>query len=670
MSTDINGLPNSTRLPPRPNKKPPVPNLLPPKPNKQPPPPPLPPKDSSRARTSVGASSLVGGGGGGSDYAYSVCSITSRRSLQPGMYSYNPCISQSCHQGTYSPCSSIIQPIDNYKHNYNPLALNHECSSVNLSSPDSLIGHRFAPLAQPRISREPRRSQLISPLPDIKGNQVLKYHEKCSSFYYRRHIEQHIERLFKYLQEREQRRLICEEGLLTRDREQQGDPSQPNQNQQPCDQPSDDTIRNLLARRETKYLRDTRQRLSTDDFQELAELGRGFIGKVYLVSKKPKNGETTKQLYAMKKLSKEQVKKQGQIAHVMAERDILAEADNEWIVKLFYSFQDNQYLYFILEYIPGGDLMGRLQTIFTLSEEDAKFYIAEISLALQFVHNMKFIHRDIKPDNILINFDGHIKLTDFGLCTGSRWTHNIDYYKDDERKAHDHYKDNDRLIQEYHDEIKDDCPTITMHLTQRQQEQWRKPRVLSCVGSPFYIAPEVLLKKLEHNVDGVAERLSDWWSVGVILYEMIYGFSPFIDLVAVQRGNYNPALDPPEDIQRRIIEFDRTLKLPTQNDGNLYLPNMPVSEEAQSLIRQLICHSEERLCRNGVKDLQKHPFFAGFDWNNIRRMNPPYIPDLKDERDTSHFPNISNEPGHLMATDSSNAMPINGFTYYGFWNQS
>lgn len=651
MSTDINGLPKPNNLPPRPNKKPPVPSLLPPKPNKEPPPPPLPPKDSLRARTSFGASSLVGGAG--SDYAHSVCSVTSRRSLQPGMYPYSPIIPQSCHQGTCSPGSSIAQPIDHHRHNYTPLP-NQRCPSVALSSPDSQGVTRFAPLAQPRIPRETRTTQLRSPLPNISQSQVVKYHHKCSSFYYRRHIEQHIERLFKYLKEREQRRLICEEGLVTRDRKQQGDLSQSNQEQYTTDQPSDDTIRNLLARRETKYLRDTRQRLSIDDFQELKLLGRGFIGNVSLVKKK-----SSQQLYAMKKLSKNQVKEQDQIAHVMAERDILAEADNEWIVKLFYSFQDKEYLYFILEYIPGGDMMTRLIQAQKFPEDHARFYIAEISLALQFVHNMKFIHRDIKPDNILIDLNGHIKLTDFGLCTGFRWTHDIKYYKDD-----------DKLAQDYYNDIKDYNTTITMRLTQRQQDHLLRPRPLSCVGSPHYIAPEVLLNQLEHKMDGVDERLSDWWSVGVILYEMIYSFCPFINLDLVKKGTYNPSLDPTEDIQNRIINFKDNLVLPTKDDVNLFYAAEPVSDEAQLLIRQLLCDSKDRLCRNGIQDLQRHSFFKGLDWDNIRKTEAPFIPTLKDENDTSHFPNIMNEPGHKIGTNSSNAMPINGFTFHGFWNGS
>lgn len=112
-----------------------------------------------------------------------------------------------------------------------------------------------------------------------------------------------------------------------------------------------------------------------------------------------------------------------------AERDILAEADNEWVVRLYYSFQDRDSLYFVMDYIPGGDMMSLLIRMGVFPEPLARFYVAELTLAIESVHKMGFIHRDIKPDNILIDLDGHIKLTDFGLCTGFRWTHNSKYYQ-------------------------------------------------------------------------------------------------------------------------------------------------------------------------------------------------------------------------------------------------
>merc|ERR550539_1611584 len=114
----------------------------------------------------------------------------------------------------------------------------------------------------------------------------------------------------------------------------------------------------------------------------------------------------------------------------MAERDILVEADHQWVVKMYYSFQDPINLYLIMEFLPGGDMMTLLMKKDTLSEECTQFYIAETALAIEYIHKLGFIHRDIKPDNLLLDARGHIKLSDFGLCTGLKKSHRTDFYRD------------------------------------------------------------------------------------------------------------------------------------------------------------------------------------------------------------------------------------------------
>lgn len=183
-------------------------------------------------------------------------------------------------------------------------------------------------------------------------------------------------------------------------------------------------MRKMLSQKESNYIRLKRAKMDKSMFTKIKPIGVGAFGEVTLVRKLDTN-----QFYAMKTLRKADVLNRNQVAHVKAERDILAEADNEWVVKLYYSFQDKDNLYFVMDYIPGGDLMSLLIKFGIFKEPLARFYIAELTCAVESVHKMGFIHRDIKPDNILIDRDGHIKLTDFGLCTGFRWTHNSKYYQ-------------------------------------------------------------------------------------------------------------------------------------------------------------------------------------------------------------------------------------------------
>ena len=118
----------------------------------------------------------------------------------------------------------------------------------------------------------------------------------------------------------------------------------------------------------------------------------------------------------MKKMKKAEMLYKNQVSHVKAERDVLIKAKNPWVVELKCSFQDEKHLYLIMEFLPGGDLMTLLMRKDILSEEESRFYIGETILAIEIIHNLNYIHRDLKPDNILLDKNGHVKLTDFGLC--------------------------------------------------------------------------------------------------------------------------------------------------------------------------------------------------------------------------------------------------------------
>jgi serine/threonine kinase 38 len=141
-------------------------------------------------------------------------------------------------------------------------------------------------------------------------------------------------------------------------------------------------------------------------------IGRGAFGEVRVCRHKKTN-----EVVAIKKMKKSDMVNKNQEKHVRAERDILAIASNNpWIVDLKCSFQDERFLYLVMEFLQGGDLMTLLMEKDILTEEESRFYIAETILAVQSVHALNYIHRDLKPDNLLIGNDGHVKLSDFGLC--------------------------------------------------------------------------------------------------------------------------------------------------------------------------------------------------------------------------------------------------------------
>ena len=146
--------------------------------------------------------------------------------------------------------------------------------------------------------------------------------------------------------------------------------------------------RRLHAQKETEYLRMKRAKLGVDDFEPLKVIGKGAFGEVRLVQKID-NGH----IYAMKVLRKSEMVEKEQVAHVRAERDILVEADHQWVVKMFYSFQDPANLYLVMEFLPGGDMMTLLMKKDILTEEAAQFYMTETAIAIDYIHNLGFIHR-------------------------------------------------------------------------------------------------------------------------------------------------------------------------------------------------------------------------------------------------------------------------------------
>lgn len=339
------------------------------------------------------------------------------------------------------------------------------------------------------------------------------------------------------------------------------------------------------ALKETEFLRLKRSRLGVEDFEPLRVIGKGAFGEVRLVQKRD-----TGHIYAMKILHKVDMLEKEQVAHVRAERDILVEADHEWVVKMYYSFQDAQNLYLIMEFLPGGDMMTLLMKKDTLTEEQTQFYVAESVLAIDSIHNLGFIHRDIKPDNLLLDARGHIKLSDFGLCTGLKKSHRTEFYKD----LH-HGKTGDFNLNPMD--------------SKKRMESWKRNRralAYSTVGTPDYIAPEVFMQT------GYTASC-DWWSLGVIMYEMLIGYPPFCS-------------ENPQETYRKVMNWRETLIFP---------PEVPISSEAKDLIQKLCCDADHRLSTK--EQIQKQSFFRGCDWEHIRDR-PAAIPvDIKSIDDTSNF---------------------------------
>ncbi|KAL2082699.1 hypothetical protein ACEWY4_022517 [Coilia grayii] len=399
-------------------------------------------------------------------------------------------------------------------------------------------------------------------------------------------MEQHMENILKNYQQRIRRKKQLESEMqrvgLSGDAQEQ--------------------MRMMLCQKESNYIRLKRAKMDKSMFIKIKTLGVGAFGEVCLARK-----VDTGALYAMKTLRKKDVLLRNQVAHVKAERDILAEADNEWVVRLYYSFQDKDNLYFVMEYIPGGDMMSLLIRLGIFEEELARFYIAELTCAVESVHKMGFIHRDIKPDNILIDRDGHIKLTDFGLCTGFRWTHDSKYYQ-----SGDHVRqDSMDFSKEWEDPANCRCGDRLKPLERRAARQHQRCLAHSLVGTPNYIAPEVLLRT------GYTQ-LCDWWSVGVILYEMLVGQPPFLATT-------------PLETQVKVINWQTTLHIP---------PQAKLSPEASDLIVKLCRGPEDRLGKNGADEIKAQPFFRSVDFSTDLRQQQqpaPYVPKITHSTDTSNF---------------------------------
>ena len=353
-------------------------------------------------------------------------------------------------------------------------------------------------------------------------------------------------------------------------------------------------IKQEILHKEGENLRKKRQKISIFDFIPIKIIGKGAFGEVRLCKHLP-----TGDVVAIKKMKKEEMHKKNQILHVRAERDVLSEAKNQWIVELKFSFQDQKFLYLGMEYLPGGDLMSLLMARDILPEQDAKFYAAEMVLAIESVHEMECIHRDLKPDNVLIDKDGHIKLSDFGLSK------KLEVFLDKNNKFFSNNIQDNKNI----NNIKNLPYAEQFRIFKNLKSKKRREKAFSTVGTPDYIAPEVFKQK------GYGQEI-DWWSLGVIMFEMMIGYPPFYS-------------DSSTETCKKILNWENNLEI---------RPEANISMEAIDILKKLINNPEERLGRNGAKEVKEHPFFKDVDWKHVKEtMRPPFIPDLNGPYDTKYF---------------------------------
>ncbi|EEB15352.1 serine/threonine-protein kinase LATS1, putative [Pediculus humanus corporis] len=499
---------------------------------------------------------------------------------------------------------------NNNSNSYNNLNSNTGMQNGNSNTND----RRPSPTSAYKVNHQspiPERKQISKEKEEERRDcKVRNYSPQAYKFF----MEQHVENVIKNYKQRQFRRVQLESEM----------------NKIGLNPECQSQMRKMLSQKESNYIRLKRAKMDKSMFKKMKTIGVGAFGEVALVCKTDAN-----HLYAMKTLRKADVLKRNQVAHVKAERDILAEADNEWVVKLYYSFQDKDNLYFVMDYIPGGDLMSLLIKLGVFQESLARFYIAELTCAIESVHKMGFIHRDIKPDNILIDKDGHIKLTDFGLCTGFRWTHNSKYYQ---RNGEHARQDSMDPSEDWNNECR--CRQLKP-LERRRKREHQRCLAHSLVGTPNYIAPEVLLRT------GYTQ-LCDWWSVGVILYEMVVGSPPFL-------------ANTPAETQYKVINWEKTLNIP--KDANL-------SPESTDLILKLCCGDDKRLGKN-ASEVKAHPFFKSIDFEKgLRTQTAPYLPRIQNPMDTSNFDPV--DPDKLRQSGSSDSTKSdelfdNGNPFHGFF---
>ncbi|KAJ1723819.1 rim15, signal transduction response regulator [Coemansia erecta] len=427
---------------------------------------------------------------------------------------------------------------------------------------------------------------------------------------------------------------------------------------------------------------------SIHDFSILKPISKGAYGSVFLAKKR-----TTGEYYAIKILKKADMIAKNQISNVKAERAIMmAQTGSPFVVRLLYTFQTRSSLYLVMEYLNGGDCASLLKIIGPLPLDWARQYLAEVVLGIEDLHKRNVVHRDLKPDNLLIDSEGHLKLTDFGLSklgflgrrvdqqtllqshgeqssaqapgllvTGSDVTGGLpgpippvtsipssrvwqEYMDRPRSTTHQHQQQHQNqppVPSKRISELKESSPLSNSHLlggsgvsissstssdsTGTGVLSQKTPTQKHALGTPDYIAPESILG-LESG------KSVDWWALGVICYEFIFGIPPFHD-------------DTPEKVFHNILSadidfYDDLRKQMAQEGGSDdeegEIPD--ITAEARDFITRLLFRDpRRRLGSGGTAEVKAHPFFQGVNWSTLLDTQPAFVPQTENVEDTDYF---------------------------------
>uniref|UniRef100_A0A6T6MRT9 non-specific serine/threonine protein kinase n=1 Tax=Timspurckia oligopyrenoides TaxID=708627 RepID=A0A6T6MRT9_9RHOD len=335
-------------------------------------------------------------------------------------------------------------------------------------------------------------------------------------------------------------------------------------------------------------------------FKKLKKVGRGGVGTVYLAQLRDADPI---RLYAIKEIDKQDMLDRNKVKRVMTEREIFATSNHPFIISMYASFQTKDKLFFVMEYAAGGEFFKYLQRRANkrLSEEGSRIYAAEVLLALEYLHQMGFVYRDLKPENVMMRQNGHIALTDFDLSklAIAMKPRVVEKSQPLTARAKAIAKKTPRGLESL--EIVSACPVLAGESN-------------SFVGTEEYIAPEI--------VKGDSQTVAvDFWSFGILIYEMICGTTPF-------KG------------KEQKDTFDKIVK------GDLKFPdNVLISKDAKSIIRGLLTKDPaKRLGTHlGSVGIKNHNWFKGLNFALIRNMDAPIRPDVPDPYDLSQYKPLKND---------------------------